>query len=109
VNSVKAFVQLVQSWRSLAQGYQVSPDVFGGQKGKVTTIMEEVVRRSGIESALKKAGGDETGEDHLANVNELITSATEYDAGNPEGSLEDYLSAISLVSDVDHMKGAAAP
>ena len=106
VNSVKAFVQLVQSWRSLAQGYQVSPDVFGGQKGKVTTIMEEVVRRSGIESALKKAGGDETGEDHLANVNELITSATEYDAGNPEGSLEDYLSAISLVSDVDHMKGA---
>jgi DNA helicase II / ATP-dependent DNA helicase PcrA len=36
----------------------------------------------------------------------LITSAAEYDAGNPEGTLHDYLAIVSLVSDADHMKGA---
>ncbi|MBC8105965.1 MAG: UvrD-helicase domain-containing protein [Anaerolineae bacterium] len=92
VNSIKAFVTLIEDWRSL-----VAP---------VRVIMDDVVRRSGIEPALKKAGGDETGEDHLANVNELITSAAEYDASNPEGSLTDYLAQVSLVSDVDHMKGS---
>ena len=29
----------------------------------------------------------------------------EFEAENPEGSLQDYLSMISLVSDADHMKG----
>src|SRR4029079_17583977 len=37
---------------------------------------------------------------------ELITSAHEYDAGNPEASLNDYLAQISLVSDIDHLKDA---
>ena len=53
---------------------------------------------------LKKEGGDEQAE--LANVGELINSAAEYDQENPEGSLQEYLAIISLVSDVDHMKGA---
>ncbi|CAN5437295.1 DNA helicase PcrA [soil metagenome] len=92
INSIKAFVQLIESWRA--------------HRGNVQAIMDDVVRRSGIEAALKKARGDETGEDHLANVNELITSAAEYDASNPEGSLTDYLAQVSLVSDVDHMKGS---
>jgi DNA helicase-2/ATP-dependent DNA helicase PcrA len=39
----------------------------------------------------------------VANVNELITSAEEYDRDNPEGSLDDYLTRVSLVSDVDHL------
>ena len=92
LNAIRAFVKLVEDWRSLIAPVQI--------------IMDDVVRRSGIEAALKKAGGDETGEDHLANVNELITSAAEYDAANPEGSLTDYLAQVSLVSDVDHMRGA---
>ena len=107
VNAVKSFVALVNAWRQLAANPAVpTGDIFSGQKGRVQQVMEDVVRRSGLEAALKKSGGEETGEDHLANVNELITSAAEYDAGNPEGTLEEYLAAISLVSDVDHMRGA---
>jgi DNA helicase-2/ATP-dependent DNA helicase PcrA len=69
--------------------------------------MEDVVRRSGLEAMLKKdKGGEETGESGLDNVNALITSASEYDAGNPEASLQEYLNVIALVSDTDHMKGA---
>jgi DNA helicase-2/ATP-dependent DNA helicase PcrA len=105
INSVRSFATLVRAWRAMIDA-PVSDNLGAPQRGRVQTIMENVVTKSGIEAALKKAGGDETGEDHLANVNELITSAAEYDAGNPEGSLVDYLAQISLVSDVDHMKGA---
>jgi DNA helicase-2/ATP-dependent DNA helicase PcrA len=69
--------------------------------------MEDVVRRSGLEAMLKKdKTGEETGESGLDNINALITSAAEYDAGNPEASLTEYLSMVSLVSDADHMKGS---
>ena len=69
--------------------------------------MEDVVRRSGLEAMLKKdKSGEETGESGLDNINSLITSAAEYDAGNPEASLTEYLSMVSLVSDADHMKGS---
>jgi DNA helicase-2/ATP-dependent DNA helicase PcrA len=105
LNATKAFVALVNAWRAMAQS-PIPENLLASRQGRVQMVMEDVVRRSGIEAALKKAGGEETGEDHLANVNELITSAAEYDAGNPEGTLEDYLAAISLVSDVDHLKGA---
>ncbi len=76
-------------------------------KGKVTRLMEEVVRRSGLEAMLKKdQAGIETGESGLDNINSLISSAAEYDAGNPDASLTEYLSMVSLVSDADHMKGS---
>ena len=76
-------------------------------RGLVTRVMEDVVRRSGLEVMLKKdKSGEETGESGLDNINSLITSATEYDAGNPEASLTEYLSMVSLVSDADHMKGS---
>ncbi|HTL28960.1 MAG TPA: UvrD-helicase domain-containing protein [Tepidisphaeraceae bacterium] len=106
LNSIRQFVDLVTKWRKLAGGYATSSDIFGGQKGRVQTIMEEVVSQSGLEAALRKDDkGLETGESPLANVNQLITSAQEFDADNPEGTLDDYLSMISLVSDVDHLKG----
>src|SRR5438874_2469263 len=72
--------------------------------------MENVVRRSGLDVALRKDTElDDLGEGPLANVNELISSAAEYDKENSEGqtgSLDDYLAIVSLVSDADHMKGA---
>jgi DNA helicase-2/ATP-dependent DNA helicase PcrA len=79
------------------------------ERGPLVRLMEDVVRRSGLEAALKKAqavsGADDEGNDPLANVNELISSAAEFEAENPEGSLTDYLAQVSLVSDADHMKG----
>jgi DNA helicase-2/ATP-dependent DNA helicase PcrA len=78
-----------------------------GAKGPVTRLMEDVVRRSGLEELLKKdKTAEETGESGLDNINSLITSAAEYDAGNPEASLTEYLNMVSLVSDTDHMKGS---
>jgi DNA helicase-2/ATP-dependent DNA helicase PcrA len=130
VNSIKSFVALVKSWQKAGAPASPSPNTPGAEgeadapgsllqfeisnfksssspRGLVTRLMEDVVRRSGIEAMLKKdKSGDDTGEGGLDNVNALITSAAEYDAGNPEASLQEYLHVIALVSDTDHMKGA---
>ncbi len=102
--AAKAFVELVQRWRALAAG-EAKPgalNLLDRARGPVQAIMEDIVRSSGTEALLRKAGGDELEE--LANVNELISSAAEYDQENPDGSLDDYLARVSLVSDADHMK-----
>jgi DNA helicase-2/ATP-dependent DNA helicase PcrA len=93
-NGIKNFVKLMNSFRTLASQRSTGFSVRG--------LMEKVVTQSGLEAALKKVGAEEQQE--MANVNELITSAAEYDSQNPEGSLEDYLAQVSLVSDVDKLK-----
>jgi DNA helicase-2/ATP-dependent DNA helicase PcrA len=104
VNSTRQFVSLVERWRNLASHVTISDDLLAEQKGIVQTVMEDVVRTSGIETLLRKSDDPDLPE--LANVNELISSAAEYDSDNAEGSLHDYLAIVSLVSDADHMKGA---
>jgi DNA helicase-2/ATP-dependent DNA helicase PcrA len=107
VNAAKTFCEHVRQWRSLAMG-GMSDDLLAEQKGFVQRVMEDVVRRSGYEALLKKESKDrdDLGEGPLANVNELITSAAEYDRENSEGSLDEYLAIVSLVSDADHMEGS---
>jgi DNA helicase-2/ATP-dependent DNA helicase PcrA len=69
--------------------------------------MEDVVVKSGMEAALKKEDpGGEAENRPLDNVNELISAVAEFDLDNPEGTLDEYLGMISLVSDADHLKGA---
>ena len=104
VKSAKQFVQMVRSWQRMAEGKSDAGGSSPKTVGVVQRIMEHVVTESGLEELLKRAGGDEKAE--WANVEELISSAAEYDLDNPEGSLQEYLAIISLVSDVDHMKGA---
>ncbi len=106
INAAKQFCELIRQWRSIAMG-GMGDDLVAEQKGVVQRVMEDVVRRGGIEALLRKDNdADEVGEGPLANVYELISSASEYDKENPEGSLDDYLSIVSLVSDADHMRGA---
>jgi DNA helicase-2/ATP-dependent DNA helicase PcrA len=104
VNATRQFTCLVERWRKLAAHELASDDLLADQKGVVRTVMEDVVRKSGMETLLRKSDDPDLPE--LANVNELISSAAEYDAENPAGSLHDYLALVSLVSDADHMKGA---
>ncbi|MGD0461021.1 MAG: UvrD-helicase domain-containing protein [Tepidisphaeraceae bacterium] len=93
VNSMANFVRLIESFRK-------DP---GGVHRTMRSLMEDVVRRSGIEQMLRKL--DPVEKVQLANVEELISAAAEYDKENPQGSLDDYLGQVSLVSDVDHMAG----
>ena len=67
--------------------------------GTVQDAVEFVVRNSGL-IAMWSAENDE---DALANADELITAAAEYDRQHPEGdgSVAEWLQQIALVSDVD--------
>jgi len=70
----------------------------------VASLMEDVVTRSGLADSL--AGHEEQDRQARANVDELITAATEFDASGEGERLADYLHQISLVSDVDRLEGA---
>jgi DNA helicase-2/ATP-dependent DNA helicase PcrA len=67
---------------------------------------EEVIRRllnlSGYREALKAEGP--TGEDRLANIEELITAAHQFDLEHAGGTVIDFLEDISLASAVDRWK-----
>lgn len=65
--------------------------------GSVEDLMRAVYIQSGLQAALKADKSEEPAQ----NVDELISSAAEYDAGTETPSLVDYLEQIALVSDSD--------
>jgi DNA helicase-2/ATP-dependent DNA helicase PcrA len=102
VNGINKFVAMMHEVRQIA-----STRASLSGKGHVQSLMEAVLSKSGYEAMLKKAkdGAEDVGEGPMENINELISAAAEFDKENPEGSLEDYLAQVSLVSDADHLKG----
>ncbi|HQY87053.1 MAG TPA: UvrD-helicase domain-containing protein [Tepidisphaeraceae bacterium] len=105
--AVQKFVEQMDGWRHQARpkrvedGTMFTPEV--GAPSKVKSLMERVLRESGLEAMYAKIDLDR--EEQIANLNELITSAAEFDEANPDGVLGDYLTQVALVSDADHMEG----
>ena len=65
---------------------------------------EEVIRQLLVETRYREhlaaeAGGN--GEDRLANLDELITAAREFDQTHPGASIQDFLAEITLASPID--------
>jgi DNA helicase-2/ATP-dependent DNA helicase PcrA len=100
INAAKAFAAMVRHWKKIA-GTQRVPET----GGRIRYLMEDVVRRAGIDAMLKKKAKTEAeDEDPLGNVNGLITEAAKYDSEFPEGSLDDFLAGVSLRTDVDSLR-----
>ena len=74
-------------------------ELSAGPTRPVRDVLENVIRRSGLEAEF--AGDRHADGTAMDNVNELISSAAQYDLDNPEGDLEDYLQQTALISDVD--------
>ena len=107
VNSTLAFVQLIENLRRQVRSGPAEST--GGmfeeiRKGTIQTIMEAAATQSGLLASLEKSTDPDKPE--LANVKELISSAARYDADNPQGTLDDYLSQISLMADADKIEGS---
>ena len=68
----------------------------------VAEIMETVISESGLIGSTKQADEEEL--QRRANVLELINVAAEFDKQNPGGTLQDYLTQVTLVSDIDQMR-----
>jgi len=106
VNAAKKLAELFASWRTVVAEPQGPGTAVPGLDG-IRGLMEKVVRESGLEAEVKKKDAGEEGDTaRLANVEELISVAAEFDLQNPEGTLDDYLQQVTLISDVDKIKEA---
>jgi len=72
--------------------------------GPAAPIIERVVRVSGLEKSLHKAGND--GQNALENIDELVSAAAAYDLQSETPSLTEYLQQIALFSDTDAYDGS---
>jgi DNA helicase-2/ATP-dependent DNA helicase PcrA len=69
--------------------------------GELRDVIECVLQESGYRDALLASGSDED-QERLANLEELLNAAAEFDAQHPEGNhLETFLEQSALVADVD--------
>jgi DNA helicase-2/ATP-dependent DNA helicase PcrA len=66
-------------------------------------LVEELLNETGYIDALKAERTIEA-QGRLENLEELVHVAREYDATNPEGSLDEFLQQISLLADADTIR-----
>ncbi|MBM4055897.1 MAG: ATP-dependent DNA helicase PcrA [Planctomycetes bacterium] len=66
----------------------------------VEKIIIRVIDKTGYVAFLRKSEEKEC-EDRIANIEELVNAAHEYDIKHPEGSLQGFLEEVALISDLD--------
>ncbi len=72
------------------------------QEGKITPLLKELLERTGYVEELKAEGTDEA-KDRIGNIDELISKAAVYDQSEGETSLNDFLSEVALVAEIDNL------
>ncbi len=90
---IKEFVTMIRVLRSGQESY--------GIKDLITTILE----RTDYATYLTEQD-EETAEDRLANVDELISKAAAYEETHDEIVLSEFLEEIALVTDLDNVEDA---
>ncbi len=68
--------------------------------GRPRRSSEQLLSRTEYREHLK-ADSRDNGEDRLANLDELITAAREFDQAHPGASIQDFLAEITLASPID--------
>ncbi len=72
----------------------------------ILKLIEETLRQSGYGAMIaKEAEQDIQGESRKENIGEFLSVAKDYMDSNPDGTLQDFLENIALVSDVDEFDG----
>ena len=74
-------------------------------RSPVRPIVTEVIAGTGYTAYLKSAFTQMEVIERLANVDELVNAAEEYDKTHTEGSLGDFLERVALVQDTDSWDG----
>ncbi|MBU7008672.1 DNA helicase PcrA [Phosphitispora fastidiosa] len=91
VKPLQGFYSLIEEFREKKDGISV------------TDLTKEILDKSGY---MRELQGEKTveAETRIENIKEFLTVTAEYDSGREEGSLEEFLAEVSLVSDIDNMK-----
>jgi len=87
---IAPFVSLIQGFRRRLEELSVAE------------LIEEIVEKTGYAEYLQNSD-EESAEDRLSNVDELITKAVSYQEANTEASLTDFLAEVALVADIDNV------
>lgn len=91
--------------RALAEFARMMAEFAQAACGPVEPLLRLIDQRTGYSRELR-AGGSEQDEQRLANVEELLTAAAQFDREvGSEASLEGFLETTSLVNDVDRLEG----
>ncbi len=87
--------------RLVAEFVQIVDRLMTAAQGPIEELLGLVLNESGYEAMLK-GSGDEEDEERLANIQELLTVAREFDERHPGGAnLEAFLEETALVNDTD--------
>ena len=73
-------------------------------KSPVEDIVRQVIEETKYIEYLRESDEKES-KDRIANVEELVNAAQEYDLNYSEGTLQGFLEEVALVSDVDELEG----
>ncbi|APW63659.1 ATP-dependent helicase [Paludisphaera borealis] len=88
--AIRAFLDFTQLYDELA----------ALRDDSVEKVILQLMEKSGYRQHLKDEPGDK-GEDRLANLEELITAAREFDAEHAGATIQEFLSDITLASPID--------
>jgi DNA helicase-2/ATP-dependent DNA helicase PcrA len=83
---------LMRTWRMLRALPQENP----------AACVEGVIKLTGLEEHYLADEDGEGGHERVANIREVITAAEQFKEGNPEGTIEDFLGHVALVTSADH-------
>ena len=72
----------------------------------VEKTLKSIIDKTGYIHFLRKSEEKES-EDRIANVEELVNAAHEYDANHTDGSLQGFLEEVALISDLDTVEDLA--
>ena len=88
---IRPFVQLIQGFRKASAEMTVAE------------LIREIVDKIGYAEYLQD-NDDESAEDRIANVDELITKAVNYQETHEDGNLTEFLAEVALVADIDNVE-----
>ncbi len=88
---INGFVNMIQVLRSGRESY------------KISGLIQAIIEHTGYEEYLRSQD-DESAEDRLANLDELITKAVTYEESHDEILLSEFLEEIALVADIDNVQ-----
>lgn len=89
---------MAKKFEPFINGYQ---RVENWQGGKLSEFVEEVIKAFGIRGAYNPK--EEEDVNRLLNIEQFVSSVKEYEALNPEATLNDYLENITLSSENDEI------
>lgn len=88
---IRPFVQLIQGFRRASTEMTVAE------------LIQEIVVKIKYAEYLQD-NDDESAEDRIANVDELITKAVNYQEAHEEATLTEFLAEVALVADIDNVE-----